>query len=89
MSTKYAQKHYFCKRTCKSIDEIDQDTPALSASQFKEPGLKRNVDVENKFASKIERWKWDDDYIKYGFFIPKVKNRAMSLCSMHVVLIWK
>jgi len=34
------------------VYEIDQDTPASSASQFKEPGLKNNVSVESKFASK-------------------------------------
>jgi len=31
---------------------------ASSAWQFKEPFLKRNVDVKNKLPSKIKRWKW-------------------------------
>jgi len=35
----------------KSVNEIDQDTPASSASQFKEPGLKRKVIIENKILS--------------------------------------
>jgi len=40
--------------------------------------LKRNFSVENKFASKIKRRKWDDDYMQHGFFIPEVKNGAIS-----------
>jgi len=44
----------FDESKCKSTDEIDQDTPA---SQFKETGLKKNVSVESKFASKIKRRK--------------------------------
>jgi len=51
---------------------------ASSASQFKEPGLKKNVSVYSKLASKIKMQKRDDDYIKYEFFIPEVKNWAMS-----------
>jgi len=47
---------------------------ASSASQFKEPGLKKNVSVYSKLASKIKMQKRDDDYIKYEFFIPEVKN---------------
>jgi len=47
----------FDESKCKSTDEIDQDTPASSASQFKETGLKKNVSVESKFASKIKRRK--------------------------------
>ena len=54
-----------------NLDEIDQDTPA---SQFKDPGLKNNVSVENNFASKI---------LDSVFFIPQVKNWAIS--SMDVL----
>jgi len=46
---------------------------AASASQFKEPGLKKNVGVENKLASKIKKRKRDYDYIKYGFSSQKLK----------------
>ena len=67
----HKQKKTLCcdESKCKYIDEIDQDTPASSASQFKEPGLKKNVnvDLESKFGSKIARRKWDNDYNKYGF----------------------
>jgi len=48
--------------------EIVQDTPA---SQFKEPGLKRKVSVQNKLPSKIKRRKWDDDYIRHVFLSQK------------------
>jgi len=35
MSTKYAQKTLcFDESICKYVDEIDQDTPSSSASQF-------------------------------------------------------
>jgi len=48
-------KHFcFDENKCKSVEEIDQDTPASSNSQFKERGLKRKVIVENKIPfSKI------------------------------------
>ena len=42
------------------------------------PDLKRKVFDENKFPSKITRRKWDDEYIRHGFFLPEVKNRATS-----------
>jgi len=35
------------------VNEIDQDTPASSDSQFEEPGLKRMVIIENKIPSAI------------------------------------
>jgi len=54
---------------------MDQDTPA---SQFKEPGLKRKVSIENKLLSRMKRQKWDDDYYVWIFFIPEVNNRATS-----------
>jgi len=41
------------------------------------------VTDKNKLPSKIKRRKWGDDHIKYGFFIPQVKNRAMS-CLLSV-----
>jgi len=71
---------WFDENKCKYVDEIDQDTQASSATQFKKRGLKRKVSVENKFPSKIERCYWDDVYIKYGLFLPRpeVKNRVMS-----------
>jgi len=46
-STKYIQKTLcFDESKCKYVDEIDQDTPDSSASQFKEPGLNRKVSVD-------------------------------------------
>ena len=45
---------------------------ASSAWQFKrESGLKRKYNVENKFPSKIERRKWYDDDINYGFSLSR------------------
>jgi len=41
----------FNESKCKSVDEIDQDTPASTASQFKGPVLKRKVVVDNKISS--------------------------------------
>jgi len=47
-------KHFcFDENKCKSVEEIDQDTPASSNSQFKERGLERKVIVENKIPFKI------------------------------------
>jgi len=48
----------FNESRCKSVDEIDQNTPALSVSQFKETGLKRNVSAR---VSSLQKQKWDDD----------------------------
>jgi len=49
VSKKYTQETFcFDESKCKSTDEIDQDTPASSASQFKKTGLKRKASVENK-----------------------------------------
>ena len=59
---------------------------AASASQFKEPGLKKNVGVENKLASKIKKRKRDYDYIKYGFSSQKLKIEQWAVCSMDVLL---
>jgi len=60
--------------------------PASSASQFKELGLKRKVSFENKLSSKIKKRKWDDEYIKYGFFIPeKWLIEPGSVCAMIVL----
>jgi len=50
------------------MDEIDQDTPASSASQFEERGVKRKVIITNTFPSKIRQK--CDGYIKYVFFFP-------------------
>jgi len=72
MSTKYVQKApCFDESQCKYADKIDQETPTSSASQFKEPGLYRKVTNENMFPSNFKRRKWDDDYIQYGFFLPR------------------
>jgi len=52
MSKKCVQKAFgFDESKCKSIGDINQDTPISSASQFKEPGSKRKVIVENKIPS--------------------------------------
>jgi len=59
------------------MDEIDQDTPASSPSQFEEPGLKMKVSVENKTSSKINGGSGMMIILSMDFFLPKVKNRAM------------
>jgi len=72
MSTKDVQKTLcFHETKCNHGDDIDQDTRASSASRFKEQGMNRKPSVQNKFPSKIKRWKWDDDYIRYEFFLPR------------------
>jgi len=45
----------FVENKCEYVDEIDHNTQASSASQFKKQGLKRKVSVENKFPSKMKR----------------------------------
>jgi len=76
------------KSNCKSIEEIDQDAPASSASQL-EPGLKRNVSVKNKLPSKSKRRKWDDDYIKHEVFRPRSeesRHQPSAQCMLNVKL---
>jgi len=51
------------------MDEIVQHTSASLVSQLEEPGLKRKINDENKFTSKIKRRKWDDDYSMCGRFL--------------------
>jgi len=46
--------------------------------QLKEPGLKRKINADDVFPSKIKRRNLDDDCIRYVLFFPEVKNRAMS-----------
>jgi len=52
ISNKCVQKTFcFDKSKCQSIDEINQNTPVSSASQFKEPRLKKKVIFENETTS--------------------------------------
>ena len=63
---KRTKKHFILiKVSVNLFNEINQDTPASSALQFEEPGLKRNISIKNKLSSsKIKRRRWNDDYIK-------------------------
>ena len=56
-------------------------------SLFIETGLKRKVSVSNKFPSKLERWKRDDDIVSMDFSPKKWSIVPWAVCSIHIVIV--
>jgi len=66
-SKNYVQKT-FCINACnRDTESVNKQMPATSSSK-NEPNLKRKAKTESKT---IKKRKWNDDYIKYGYFLPQ------------------
>ena len=74
MSKKYVQKILNFGACSNDIEPDRQPRPAASALELKKPTPKRKVGNEN---TKVKRRKWDDDYIKYGFFLPQSEETSL------------
>ena len=75
MSKQYIQKTLALGTCIHDIEANSQQRLAVSASELKEPGLKRKVGIPNK---KVKRKKWDGDYIKYGFILPQSQETSLK-----------
>ena len=74
MSSSSSSKNYVQKTLCfsacnRDTESVNEQMPTTSSSK-NEPNLKRQAEIESK---KVKKRKWNDDYIKYGFFLPQSK----------------
>jgi len=70
--------HLFDESKWKHTDEIDQDTPNSSASQFKEQGLKGRLPTRRSSFQKPKAENVMMIISCVNFFFQEVKNRTMN-----------
>jgi len=78
MSKKYVQKILNFGACSNDTEPVRQPRPAASALELKKTTPKSKVGNEN---TKVKRRKCDDDYIKYGFFLPQSEETLRHLLN--------
>ena len=74
-SKNYVQK-ILCFNACScDTESVNQQTPATPALELNESISKRKAGIER---SKVKKREWNDDYIKYGFFLPQSEESSVQ-----------